>query len=116
MSLESLTLSFFVGINGISGAKLKHLHNFGIKSQCFTAQSGAKQHQQEQPTAISEVSGATSKNIFINVKNVDKLKIEISIIGYIITFVTLATQERVLKNLQCKHTEVGKSTKVNLQE
>lgn len=32
MSLESLTLSFFVGINGISGAKLKHLHNFGIKS------------------------------------------------------------------------------------
>ena len=43
---------------------------------------------------------ATSKNILISVKNVDKLKIEISLIGYIITFVALATQKRVMENLQ----------------
>lgn len=59
---------------------------------------------------------ATSKNIFINVKNVDNIKIEISLIGYIIAFVALATQKSIMEILQCKHTEVGKSTKVNLQE
>lgn len=51
------------------------------------------------------------KNIFINVKNVDKLKIEISLIAYIIAFVPLATQKSVMEKLQCKHGSIDKSTK-----
>ena len=43
---------------------------------------------------------ATSKNILISLKNVDKVKIEISLIGYIIAFVALATQKRVMEKLQ----------------
>lgn len=61
------------------------------------------QHQHRNKT---EVSGATSKNIFISLKNADKLKIEISLIGYIITFVALAKQKTVMEKLQCKHTNI----------
>ncbi|MBC6925046.1 hypothetical protein [Ligilactobacillus salivarius] len=86
-----------------TGATIKHLHKFGIKSYCFddfTAPTGTKQKYQEQPTATSEVSDRESKNILISLKNVDKLKIEISAIGYIIAFVALATQKTVMEILQ----------------
>ena len=96
-------MCFFIGINGISGATIKHLHDFGIKYHVFTAQSGAKP-----PTEVSEVS--SPKNILISVKNVDKLKIEISLIGYIIAFVALAIQKTVMEILQCKHGNLDKST------
>ena len=56
----------------------------------ITAPTGTKQKYQI----------ASPKNIFISVKNVDKLKIEISLIGYIIAFVPLATQKTVMEILQ----------------
>lgn len=51
-----------------SGAKLKHLHNSGIKYHVLMAVSGAFK-----PTEVSGVS--STKNILINLKNIDKVKI-----------------------------------------